>query len=108
MNIISNAIEAIQGSGEIKITTREINDHVQIRIADTGKGMSREVKARIFEPFYTTKDLGQGTGLGLSISFGIIEKHKGRIEVTSEPGKGSEFIISLPLKVGELVEVSTN
>jgi hypothetical protein len=58
--------------------------------------MSREVKEHIFEPFYTTKDVGKGTGLGLSISFGIIEEHKGNIDVISEPGKGSEFIISLP------------
>jgi signal transduction histidine kinase len=59
--------------------------------------MSQEVKKKIFDPFFTTKEVGEGTGLGLSISFGIIEQHKGHIDVISEPGKGTEFIISLPL-----------
>ena len=63
---------------------------------DSGKGMTREVKEHMFEPFYTTKDVGQGMGLGLSISYGIIEQHNGNIDVISEPGKGTEFIISLP------------
>jgi len=64
--------------------------------------MSPEVKAHIFEPFYTTKDVGQGTGLGLSITYGIIEQHHGNIDVISETGKGTEFIISLPRKQSDL------
>jgi signal transduction histidine kinase len=60
--------------------------------------MTEEVKRRIFEPFFTTKDVGVGTGLGLAISFGIIEQHKGKIEVNSHPGKGTEFVITLPVK----------
>jgi signal transduction histidine kinase len=64
--------------------------------------MSPEVKARIFEPFYTTKDVGKGTGLGLSITYGIIEQHHGNIDVISEPGIGTEFIISLPTRQSDL------
>jgi signal transduction histidine kinase len=64
--------------------------------------MSEEVKKRIFEPFFTTKEVGQGTGLGLSISYGIIEKHHGTIQVESEPGKGSEFTIRLPIQQQEM------
>ncbi|MCZ6520990.1 MAG: tetratricopeptide repeat protein, partial [Bacteroidetes bacterium] len=106
MNILSNAIEAIQGKGVITITTRNLGDHVQIKIKDNGRGMSDEIQEKIFDPFYSTKEMGKGTGLGLSISFGIIEKHKGKIEVISQEGKGSEFVISLPLKVAELAPVA--
>lgn len=99
MNIINNASDAIPENGKITITTKSVNDDsVVISIKDTGIGMKESVKRRVFEPFYTTKAIGQGTGLGLSISYGIIEKHQGTIEVNSEPGKGSEFIITLPVK----------
>ena len=96
MNLISNAIEAMDGGGEIKITSRNAEDHIVISIKDSGVGMSKEVMDKIFDPFFTTKDLGKGTGLGLSISFGIIEKHKGRLEVKSKTGIGSTFTIYLP------------
>ena len=96
MNILTNSIQAIEGKGEIIIQTISSDIGIKIIIKDNGRGMSHEVKEHIFEPFYTTKDVGKGTGLGLSISFGIIEEHKGNIDVISEPGKGSEFIISLP------------
>jgi transcriptional regulator with GAF, ATPase, and Fis domain len=97
MNILSNAIHAIEGPGTIQIQTLNSPEGILIKIRDSGSGMPEEVKRKIFDPFFTTKDVGVGTGLGLSISFGIIEKHKGKIEVNSEPGKGSEFVISLPL-----------
>jgi signal transduction histidine kinase len=97
LNVLTNSIQAIEGEGEILIQTIRSGIGVKIIIKDSGKGMSPEVKKKIFDPFFTTKEVGEGTGLGLSISFGIIEQHKGHIDVISEPGKGTEFIISLPL-----------
>jgi signal transduction histidine kinase len=97
MNILSNAIDAIEDTGIITICTRESESKVTISIQDTGKGIPEAVRAKIFDPFYTTKEVGSGTGLGLSISHGIIKKHKGNIRVISKAGEGSEFIISLPI-----------
>lgn len=98
LNLITNGAQAIDGEGKIFIRTRAEQDGVAIRITDTGCGMTPEVRERIFEPFFTTKPVGKGTGLGLSIVFRIVEDHGGRIEVKSEPGKGSEFTIHLPLR----------
>lgn len=98
LNIIQNANQAIDENGIIKISTYSDAKWVYISIKDTGKGMDERETKRVFEPFYTTKDIGKGTGLGLSISFGIITEHNGKIDVKSELGKGSEFIIQLPLK----------
>lgn len=103
MNLISNAIQAIRSNGKdreeefLTIGTHYENDNVIISIKDTGTGMTDEVKHKIFEPFFTTKEVGEGTGLGLSIVFSIIEKHKGHIDVLSEVGQGTEFIITLPV-----------
>ena len=99
MNILNNAAEAISDKGNVWISTSHIKakNEIQISIRDDGSGMPENVRRRIFEPFYTTKDIGKGTGLGLSISYGIIEKHNGTIDVKSEPGKGTEFIITLPV-----------
>lgn len=98
MNILMNGIQAIEGEGDIFITTSVDNGFVKISLRDTGKGIPKEVKKHIFEPFYTTKEVGQGTGLGLSISFGIIQKHNGTIEIESETGEGAEFLISIPVR----------
>ena len=98
MNIISNAIDSITGKGTITIKTRNLDSDVEIKIIDTGKGMSEEVKSKIFQPFFTTKGLGEGTGLGLSITFGIIDKHEGKITVDSKKGKGTAFTILIPKK----------
>ena len=107
MNIISNAIDALQTMRsqksnyypQITITTEiEAKNQVRIMIADNGVGMSETVKKQIFNPFYTTKEVGKGTGLGLSISYQIIvEHHGGKLECISTPGKGTEFMISIPL-----------
>ena len=96
MNILTNSILAIEGEGDIYIETDRNDDLARISIRDTGKGMSEEVREHIFEPFFTTREVGKGTGLGLSISYSIIQEHRGTIEVFSEPGSGSEFIIMLP------------
>ncbi|MFA6260596.1 MAG: GAF domain-containing protein [Bacteroidia bacterium] len=97
MNLLHNASDAIEGEGTIHIVTTNENGNIKISIRDSGKGMTEEIRSRIFEPFYTTKAVGKGTGLGLSIAYGIIEKHKGMIEVNSAVGKGTEFIITLPV-----------
>jgi len=97
MNILTNSVLAIDDKGEISIETSSMEDKVKISFKDNGKGMPPEVRDHIFEPFFTTRTVGEGTGLGLSISYSIIEEHQGVIEVYSEPGKGTEFIIILPL-----------
>ncbi|MBP0012494.1 MAG: PAS domain S-box protein [Roseofilum sp. SBFL] len=108
MNIISNSIDALENRAEprqITIVTDRgkpkdwKTPHVAIRIQDNGQGMTEEVKRRLFDPFFTTKPVGKGTGLGLSISYQIVvEKHRGKIDCFSEPGKGSEFVIRIPIK----------
>jgi signal transduction histidine kinase len=101
INLISNSIYAIKAKQQhseesVMIITKDHPDHISIEITDTGIGMSDETRQRIFEPFFTTKGIGEGTGLGLSIVFGIIEKHRGTIEVISSPGNGATFMVSLP------------
>ena len=98
MNIITNAIQAAEHeeSPEIIIRTESVGERIVIRITDNGKGIPPDLKQKIFEPFYTTKPVGQGTGLGLAISYTIIKKHNGKIEVESRPGK-TTFILSLPV-----------
>ncbi len=98
LNIINNAIDAIEDEGDIHISTRHVEDQVVIKIKDSGVGMSEDRIRKIFEPFYTSKDVGKGTGLGLSISYGIIQQHNGRIKVNSVLGQGSEFLIYLPVR----------
>lgn len=97
MNILVNAAHAIEGHGVIKISTLRDADDIVVRISDNGKGIAPEHLSRIFEPFFTTKEVGKGTGLGLSISYDIIKKHGGVINVESEVGVGTTFVIRLPL-----------
>ena len=105
MNILSNAIDALLAQTElskkqIAITTDTIApNQVRVRIRDNGPGIPSEIKHKIFDPFFTTKPVGQGTGLGLSICYQIVEKHQGQIEVISQPDQGTEFIITLPVKL---------
>ena len=94
INLFTNAVDAMDGNGDIYLKGNRDDQWVKITITDTGKGIPEEKIRRIFDPFFTTKD--KGTGLGLAIVYSIIEKHKGKIEVTSEAGKGTTFIITLP------------
>ncbi len=102
-NIILNAVQAMPEGGEIRVQTRQDGEFAVLSIADTGIGMSEETKARIFDPFYTTRG-SEGTGLGMSIADAIISKHGGDIRVQSEQGKGSEIIVRLPLAGSDAVE----
>jgi two-component system NtrC family sensor kinase len=97
MNLIANAVDAIAGEGKIVITTSQTPENFLISVRDTGAGIPEEIRSRIFDPFFTTKPIGQGTGLGLAISYGIVQEHGGSIEVESEPGVGTEFIVKIPL-----------
>jgi len=106
LNLFTNAAQAIEGNGRIYVHTLVEDGGVCVRILDTGCGMSEDVRSRIFEPFFTTKPVGKGTGLGLSIVFRIIEEHGGRIDVRSTPGKGSEFVIHLPLRQKRSVDTA--
>ncbi len=96
MNILSNAVQAIPAEGEIKISTSVENDLVIVKINDNGSGMDEDTIRKIYEPFFTTKEVGKGTGLGLAISYGIIKDHDGEVEVKSTPGEGTEFLIKIP------------
>jgi len=87
-NLIDNAIDAMEGEGTLRVSTRTDGDHVIVEVADTGSGMPPDVQARAFEPFFTTKDVGKGTGLGLDISRRIVvERHHGEILIASQPGQ---------------------
>jgi signal transduction histidine kinase len=83
--------------GVLQVITQFDGDYINIHVKDNGSGMSEEVKSKIFEPFYTTKDVGEGTGLGLSIAYQTILQHQGEIIINSHPDQGAEFIIKLPL-----------
>jgi two-component system NtrC family sensor kinase len=99
LNLLVNAAHAIEGQGEIRITTSVLGESVRIAISDSGGGIPPENIKRIFDPFFTTKEVGKGTGLGLAIAYDIVvNKHDGQIKVESEIGKGSTFTITLPMK----------
>jgi two-component system NtrC family sensor kinase len=99
MALLLNAVDAMDQTG--RLTVRALrgqrSDEVRVEVEDTGVGISREDQSKIFDPFYTTKQPGRGTGLGLSICYGIVEDHRGRIEVDSIPGRGATFQVYLPV-----------
>ena len=97
MNLLVNAVHAIGDKGEIRISTRSVDDRVSVAIQDDGCGIEKEHMARIFDPGFTTKGVGVGTGLGLSIVHQILEEHAGTIEVESEPGEGTTVTVTLPV-----------
>ncbi len=100
LNIFINALDAMPGGGTISLSTGEKEGYVFLSIADTGTGMTDEVKTKIFDPFFTTKK--KGMGLGMSVVYGIVKRHKGTIEVQSLPGKGSTFTLKFPATAEEL------
>jgi PAS domain S-box-containing protein len=95
-NLLHNALQAMDFKGRIEISTRAEQDCAVVRVADNGPGVPGEIQARIFEPFFTTKSAGEGTGLGLDICRKIVERHQGRLELTSQPGR-TEFRVVIPL-----------
>ncbi len=99
LNILNNAIDAIDKDGKIELRTKYLGqDHqIAVEIQDSGPGIPKEILDKIFDPFFTTKEVGKGTGVGLSISYNIMEKLGGRIMVASEPGKGTTFTLYLPV-----------
>jgi two-component system NtrC family sensor kinase len=110
MNILTNAIQAMPDKGNIWITTSQFKSSkgipmIAVSIQDSGKGMSAATMEKIFDPFFSTKEVGQGTGLGLSISYGIVENHGGEIQVKSQMGIGTEFIIQIPVVLQRKAEV---
>jgi two-component system NtrC family sensor kinase len=96
MNLIANAVDAIAAQGKIVITTSQTAEAFLISVRDTGAGIPEAIRSKIFDPFFTTKAVGRGTGLGLAISYGIVQEHGGSIEVQSEVGVGTEFLVRIP------------
>jgi two-component system NtrC family sensor kinase len=107
MNILSNAVEAIEDQGAITVTTGIEEDWFCIRVRDTGVGLPPGSEARIFEPFFTTKPVGQGTGLGLAISYTIVQAHQGSLTARRLPEGGSEFCVRLPLDLDRRLQASS-
>ena len=96
INILLNAKDASRAGGRVELDCAVVGGDVVLRVRDHGVGIAPEHLAKIFDPFFTTKDVDKGTGLGLAISHGIVERHRGRIEVASEPGRGTTFTVVLP------------
>ncbi|MBI3110347.1 MAG: PAS domain S-box protein [Ignavibacteriales bacterium] len=116
LNLCLNARDAMESSGKLTLETARVSgreivarfpaaadtEYVRLRVTDTGTGMTREVQSRIFDPFFTTKEKGKGTGLGLAVVFGIVEAHKGFIDVDSKPGAGTCFSLYIPITMDVL------
>jgi len=96
LNLVLNGIQAISGTGQVRVGLHEDHEYVLVQVSDSGRGISSEALPRIFKPFFTTRT--EGTGLGLSLANSIVQSHGGRIEVSSTPGKGTQFTIWLPVQ----------
>ncbi|UCD16717.1 MAG: GHKL domain-containing protein, partial [Candidatus Zixiibacteriota bacterium] len=101
VNLLVNAIQAMPKGGTITIRTEGHEAGVTFSVADNGTGIKKDILEKIFVPFFTTKDVNEGTGLGLAVVHGIVTSHGGTVNVKSKPGKGTEFVINLPIKVSE-------
>ena len=106
LNLITNAFYVVgektrqAGNGyepTVSVSTKKVENRVEIRVADNGNGIPPKVLDKVFQPFFTTKPTGQGTGLGLSLSYDVVKAHGGELKVTTTEGEGSEFIIQLPV-----------
>ncbi|MFN8546447.1 MAG: ATP-binding protein [Candidatus Eisenbacteria bacterium] len=98
LNLILNALDAMQKGGRLTLRSRTVGEEIAVEVEDQGTGIAPELLDRIFDPFFTTKPVGKGTGLGLSVSYGIINSLGGRIDVESEPSRGSTFTVWIPVK----------
>jgi hypothetical protein len=108
MNLILNARDAMHGGGRLTLETRVVDATLIVGVRDTGIGIAPENIARIYDPFFTTKEVGQGTGLGLALSYGIVQEHGGRIFVESRPGEGAHFTIKLPAAFTRQMQVASD
>ena len=108
MNLILNARDAMPNGGRLTIHTRAVDTSLVIDFRDTGVGIAPENIARIYDPFFTTKEVGQGTGLGLALCYGIIQEHNGRIFVESRPGEGAHFTIKLPTAFSRQIQAASD
>jgi two-component system NtrC family sensor kinase len=108
MNLILNARDAMPNGGRLTIHTRAVDSSLVVDFRDTGVGIAPENIARIYDPFFTTKDVGEGTGLGLALSYGIIQEHNGRIFVESRPGEGTHFTIKLPSAFARQIQAASD
>jgi len=96
LNLLSNAVDAMPRGGTVRVSLWRDEDFATLSVADEGHGIAQEIQDRIFDPFFSTKEIGKGTGLGLAISYGIVQDHGGDIVVESKPGQGAKFIVRLP------------
>lgn len=108
LNLLVNAAHAIREHGVITIKTYCNDNYIFVSIKDTGVGIPSDIINKIFDPFFTTKPIGKGTGLGLSVAYGIISKHNGSITANSEVGKGTEFVIQLPVVQSQAKQQATS
>jgi hypothetical protein len=108
LNLFLNARDAMPKGGWLSIATRATADGATIEVADTGSGIPPDQLSRIYDPFFTTKDIGKGTGLGLSITYGIVQEHGGTIACDSETGQGTRFTLTLPLAAARSTSASLN
>jgi two-component system, NtrC family, sensor kinase len=98
LNLVLNGLQALDGRGTVHVETRERDGYVEVTVRDSGRGMTEETRSHLFQPFFTTKKYGAGMGLGLAVVHGIVRAHGGRIEVESSVGRGSTFVVRLPLR----------